>query len=135
MARRKAIFTIKTPDVIAEMCRRYKVDPLEQMFQMLTWRERLPDNVPEKILKEITQDFEITQDETGQKWTVPKMKLRFEIAKEITGYVHAKKKPSEVKEEGGYTLNVTIKTFEPVADENRTITIEPVKALAEPEEI
>jgi hypothetical protein len=137
MARRKTLAIISTSKAVLDMCQQFNCDPLERMFKLLTYEIPIPDSYTDEDIKALPglEAREIHFDEkTGKRRAVLKTMHQFEIAKELAQYVHSKKKSSETREEGGYTLNVLIRTF--AEPEKKTIVLEqkaiPAEIVDEP---
>jgi len=135
MGRRKTLAVVTTPKAILEMCQQFNCDPLERMFKLLTHEIPIPDYHTAADVLPMLERYDLHTDEaTGKRKLVLKVMNQFEIAKELAQYVHSKKKSSETREEGEYTLNVLIRTF--AEPEKKTIVLEqkaiPAEIVDEP---
>ena len=126
---------------IKEVCIRENIDPFHVQVMNLKTRIRVPkDTDPEllaKILADYRQDYELVMPDTSNgehndSWYFqPRLRLRVQIASDLTKYCYAQMKAVETKTETDMTVKVIMKQFSVEAP--KEVIVESQKVVALPE--
>ena len=117
------------PNMVWDECLRKKVNPVEELIKLATWRARIEiGDMGIEELQRVMSRYDL--DREGDKtYLVPRLMDRFEIWKELSGYIAPKLRSSEVTSTEDKTITVILKTFD--GGETKTIEIGEKKELTD----